>query len=63
MPSKRNVIDYDDAFVASDTEAKEILVTTKEFVELLEQWIANKPSIAQTVRRGLFRAPSGHPER
>jgi hypothetical protein len=41
---KRNVIDYDDAFVASDTESKEILMKTKEFVELVEQWIANNHS-------------------
>ena len=37
---KRNVIDYDDAFVSTETEAKEILVKAKEFVELVEQWIA-----------------------
>jgi uncharacterized protein (UPF0332 family) len=36
---KRNVIDYDDAFVATDTEAKEILAKTKEFVAVVEQWI------------------------
>jgi len=37
---KRNVIDYDDAFVATETEAKEIVAKTKEFVEVVEQWIA-----------------------
>ena len=37
---KRNVIDYDDAFVATETEAQEIVVKTKEFVEMIEQWIA-----------------------
>ena len=43
---KRNVIDYDDAFVATDTEAKEILAKTKEFVAVVEQWITNKhPSL------------------
>jgi uncharacterized protein (UPF0332 family) len=36
---KRNVIDYDDAFVASETEAKEILTKAREFVEVVEQWI------------------------
>ena len=39
---KRNVIDYDDAFVATKTEAKEIVTKTKEFVEVVEQWIAKK---------------------
>jgi uncharacterized protein (UPF0332 family) len=37
---KRNVIDYDDAFVATETEAQEIVVKTREFVEMIEQWIA-----------------------
>jgi uncharacterized protein (UPF0332 family) len=37
---KRNVIDYDDAFVATETEAKEIVTMAKEFVEVVEQWIA-----------------------
>ena len=30
---KRNVIDYDDAFVATETEAKEIVTKTEELVE------------------------------
>jgi uncharacterized protein (UPF0332 family) len=43
---KRNVIDYDDAFVATETEAKEIVTTAKEFVQVVEQWIAkNHPSV------------------
>ena len=43
---KRNVIDYDDAFVATETEAKEIVTKTKEFVEVIEQWVAkNHPSM------------------
>jgi uncharacterized protein (UPF0332 family) len=43
---KRNVIDYDDAFVATETEAKEIVTTAKEFVQVVEQWIAkNRPSV------------------
>jgi len=37
---KRNVIDYDDAFVASGTEAAEIVMKAKEFVLLVEHWIA-----------------------
>ena len=37
---KRNVIDYDDAFVATETEAQEIVVKAKEFVAMVEQWIA-----------------------
>lgn len=37
---KRNVIDYDDAFVATETEAKEILTKTKEFADVVDQWIA-----------------------
>ena len=37
---KRNVIDYDDAFVASETEAAEIVTKAKEFVLLVEHWIA-----------------------
>jgi uncharacterized protein (UPF0332 family) len=38
MPAKAEV-DYDDAFVATETEAKEILTKTKEFVAVVEQWI------------------------
>ena len=37
---KRNVIDYDDAFVATETEAMEILTKAKEFASVVEQWIA-----------------------
>ena len=37
---KRNVIDYDDAFVATETEATEIMARTREFVAVVEQWIA-----------------------
>jgi hypothetical protein len=43
---KRNVIDYDDAFVATETEAREILTKAKEFVEVVERWIRkNHPSL------------------
>lgn len=37
---KRNVIDYDDAFVATETEAREILSKAKEFADVVGQWIA-----------------------
>ena len=37
---KRNVIDYDDAFVARETETREIVAKAKEFVDMVEQWIA-----------------------
>jgi uncharacterized protein (UPF0332 family) len=37
---KRNVIDYDEAFVATETEAKEILTKAKEFANVIERWIA-----------------------
>jgi len=39
---KRNTIDYDNAFVATETEAQEILLKADEFAELVEQWIAAK---------------------
>jgi len=39
---KRNIIDYDDANVATETEAQEIVTKAKEFVDLIEQWIAAK---------------------
>ena len=41
---KRNVIDYDDAFVATETEATEILTKAKEFTGIVEQWIARTHS-------------------
>lgn len=34
---KRNVIDYDDAFVATETEATEIVTKANEFIETVEQ--------------------------
>jgi uncharacterized protein (UPF0332 family) len=43
---KRNVIDYDDACVATETEAQEIVAKAKEFVNVVEQWIAkNHPTL------------------
>jgi len=43
---KRNVIDYDEAFVATETEAAEIVTKAQEFVETVEEWIGkNRPSL------------------
>lgn len=43
---KRNIIDYDDAYVASETEAQEIVKHAKEFIDAVEQWIAkNNPTL------------------
>ena len=43
---KRNVIDYDNAQVATETEAEEILTKTKQFIELVEEWISkNHPAL------------------
>lgn len=45
---KRNVIDYDYAFVATDTEAEEILTEAKRFNVFAEQWISlENPSLAK----------------
>lgn len=37
---KRNVIDYDQASVATHTEVEEIVAEAKDFFELVERWIA-----------------------
>ena len=37
---KRNVIDYDNAFVATKTEAEEIFAEAQAFCKLVENWIA-----------------------
>ena len=37
-------MDYDDAFVATETEAKEIVTKAKEFVEVAEQWVEKNHS-------------------
>ena len=45
---KRNVIDYDFAFVTTDTEAKEILAEAKAFCAFVEHWISvEHPSLAK----------------
>ena len=44
---KRNEIDYDRAFVASDADADEIVRRTKELSTLVESWIkTNYPALA-----------------
>ena len=48
---KRNVIDYDYAFVATETEAEEILKEAKMFKAVVEQWISlENPSFAKSAR-------------
>ena len=37
---KRNVIDYDHAYVATETEAAEIVTKAKEFADEVEKWVA-----------------------
>ena len=45
---KRNLVDYDKAQVASDTEAKELLSKADEFLNLSEEWItANHPQFGK----------------
>jgi uncharacterized protein (UPF0332 family) len=45
---KRNVIDYDYAFVATETEAEEILAEAKVFNAFVEKWISlENPSLAK----------------
>jgi hypothetical protein len=44
---KRNVIDYDNASVATETEAEEIPRKAYEFMALVEEWVAaNYPAFA-----------------
>lgn len=45
---KRNEIDYDRAFVASDAEANEIVTKVEELKTAVEDWISkNYPSLAR----------------
>ena len=45
---KRNTIDYDQASVATDTEAAEITIEAGSFLELVEQWIeTHHPKLAK----------------
>jgi hypothetical protein len=39
---KRNMLDYDMADVATDTEVDELLEKAEEFRQLVEQWIAQR---------------------
>lgn len=39
---KRNVIDYDNSSVATETEANELLRKAEEFRALVERWVAEK---------------------
>jgi uncharacterized protein (UPF0332 family) len=49
---KRNIIDYDYASVATETEAKEMLAEAKAFVTFVEQWISSKHAVlAKTAHR------------
>ncbi|MGB2669804.1 MAG: HEPN domain-containing protein [Candidatus Acidiferrum sp.] len=44
---KRNVIDYDHASVATHTEAEEIVKEARDFLDLVERWIAaTRPKFA-----------------
>ena len=42
---KRNVIDYTHSNVATETEAKEILIKATEFYELVQAWIAKNHAL------------------
>ena len=45
---KRNLVDYDKARVASDTEANELLTKATGFLALTEKWIkANHPQLSK----------------
>lgn len=37
---KRNTVDYDSAYMVSETEADELLQKTSEFREFIEKWLA-----------------------
>jgi hypothetical protein len=46
---KRNVIDYDYAFVSTETEAEEILKEATVFKTVVEQWTSlENPSLAKS---------------
>lgn len=46
---KRNIIDYDNASVATDTEATELLRKADEFLVLVEEWLSvNHPSLSRS---------------
>jgi uncharacterized protein (UPF0332 family) len=41
---KRNTIDYDQASVATETEAAEVIVEAQSFLDLVEKWISAQHS-------------------
>ena len=44
---KRNVLDYDLAYVATETEADDLLAKVREFQNIAEEWIVkNHPTLA-----------------
>jgi len=45
---KRNVIDYDQASVATETEAAEVVGEARSFLALVEEWITtHHPKLAR----------------
>ena len=50
---KRNLIDYTHSHVATETEAKEILKTAREFCEMVEAWHPKTPPGTQTAKLSL----------
>ena len=53
------MIDYDDAFVATETEAIEILTKAKEFADVIEHWAAHSAALLKiTVPASYSRAHS-----
>lgn len=50
---KRNVIDYDETEVVTESQAREVLAKTEEYRELVERWIAqHHPKLKRAVRNG-----------
>lgn len=39
---KRNIVEYDNSSVATQTEVNELLIKVQEFEEMVEQWIKRK---------------------
>jgi uncharacterized protein (UPF0332 family) len=45
---KRNTIDYDQASVATETEAAEVIIEARSFLDFVEKWItAHHPKLAR----------------
>jgi len=50
---KRNVIDYDEAEVVTESQAREVLEKTEEYRELVERWITqHHPKLKRAARNG-----------